>query len=195
MRRMETAALVSSALLVVALAAPVSAASETIQVLDNRFQSSVTNASVGQQVVWATTAATSDLHNVSEDRKIFYSGRADQIAFTFKCVFSAGTFGYFCERHGFRGGGMSGTVKVPVKLARAGGGDVTVVWAAGTSNTGTKFTVQSRIGSGSWRPWKSAVSARKATFSGQPGTRYAFRAKSLKGTAASKWSPVASITS
>ncbi|HWC13488.1 MAG TPA: hypothetical protein VG929_02695 [Actinomycetota bacterium] len=188
-------ALPAAALLLAALVTPVNAAAVSIQVQDNKFDPAVTPASVGQTVVWASAASTNDLHNVREDHKIFYSGRPYEIDFTFKRVFSAGTFGYFCERHGFRGGGMDGTVRVPVKLARAGAGDVTVVWATDASNTGTKFTVQYRIGSGSWRPWKSAVSARKATFPGKPGTRYAFRAKSLKGTAASAWSPVASITS
>ena len=184
-----------TAVLLAALTSPVGAAAQTVQVLDNSFEPAITKAVVGQAVVWETTSSTSDLHNVREDRKIFYSGRPEQIDFTFKRVFSAGTFGYFCERHGFRGGGMDGTVKVPVKLTRATAGDVSVVWATDASNTGTKFTVQYRVGSGSWRPWKSAVSIRKARFPGQPGTRYAFRAKSLRGTAASNWSPVASITS
>lgn len=188
-------AVLFGALLVVSLALPAGAAAESVVVRDNAFEPATTRASVGQAVVWGTGSATNGVHNVREDRKIFYSGPADRVDFTFKRVFSAGTYHYFCESHGFRRGGMDGTVKVPVKLLAAPtGSDFTVVWATAGSNTGTKYTVQYRVGSGAWRNWKTVVTIGKATFTqGSGGTRYSFRAKSLKGDAESKWSPVASI--
>lgn len=172
------------------------AAPRQVLVRDDVFEPANTKAVVGQTVEWTTAASATDTHNVREDRKIFYSGPAFDTEFTYSRVFSAGTFHYFCERHGFRRGGMDGTVKVPVELAGAPSGpDFTVKWAASATNTGTKFAVQYKIGSGAWKTWKSSTRALKATFGlAEAGKRYTFRAKSMKGDAASKWSPVASIS-
>lgn len=192
MRRLGAA--ISGVILLASLALPAGAAVESVVVRDNAFDPSTTKATVGQTVVWETGSTTSELHNVREDRKIFYSGPPDSVEFTFRRVFSAGTFHYFCENHGFRGGGMDGTVKVPVKLLDAPtGSDFTVVWATSRSNTGTRYTVQYRVGSGVWKNWKTKVTVGKAIFTqASSGTRYSFRAKSLKGDAESKWSPVTS---
>lgn len=171
------------------------AADESVLVSDNKFDPENTNAIVGQAVVWATGASTSRAHNVREDRKIFYSGPAFDVEFTYRRVFSAGTFHYFCEQHGFRRGGMDGTVYVPVALADDPiGPEFTVTWATSTSNTGSKFTIQYRVGSGEWKAWKSSTRARNATFDlAEIGKRYSFRAKSIRGDDESKWSPIASI--
>ena len=177
---------------------PVShAASIAVTARDNAFEPDRVRARIGQEVVWTNAASAQEAHNVREDHKIFYSGTAFDIDLSFSRVFSAGTFHYFCERHGFRRGGMDGTVKVPVKLSAAPSGpNFTVAWATGASNTGSKYTVHYRVGSGAWKTWKAGTSARSATFKGAvSGKRYTFRAKSLKGDAASKWSPLASITS
>ncbi len=174
----------------VAHAAPVS-----VLVRDNAFEPATALATVGQKVVWATGSSTRRSHNVRQDDMLFYSG-FPTTDFTFRRVFSAGTFDYYCEIHGSRSRGMDGSVKVPAKLSAAPAGpDFLVVWATSESNTGTRFTVQYKIGTSAWKTWKDAASARKATFGqAEPGTRYSFRAKSLKNGEASKWSPVASIT-
>lgn len=171
------------------------AADESVVISDNKFDPDNTSAVVGQAVVWTTGASTSRAHNVREDRKIFYSGPAHEVEFTYRRVFSAGTFHYFCEQHGFRRGGMDGTVYVPVALADEPiGPEFTVTWATSASNTGSKFTIQYRIGSGEWKTWKSSTRARKATFDlAEIGKRYSFRAKSIRGDDESKWSPIASI--
>ena len=173
----------------IAQAAPVS-----VLVSDNRFEPANVQATVGQPILWDTSASTRRSHNVRQNDMLFYSGFA-ATDFTYRRVFSAGTFGYYCEIHGSRSSGMNGTVKVPVKLiAGPAGPDFLVVWATADTNTGTKFTVQYKVGSKAWKTWKDATSARKATFgSAQLGTRYSFRAKSLKNGNASKWSPVESI--
>lgn len=180
-----------AALFPAAHAAPLS-----VSARDNAFEPAHTKARIGQEVVWTNAASAQDAHNVREDRKIFYSGFAGSIELSFSRVFSAGTFHYFCERHGFRGGGMDGTVKVPVKLLAAPTGpNFTVAWATSASNTGSKYRIHYRIGSGKWKTWKSATSALRATFkSAIADKRYTFRAKSLKGDAASKWSPGVSVT-
>ena len=184
-------AAVVAGLMSAAYGAPVS-----VVVSDDVFEPGKIRAAVGQKVEWTTASSATDAHNVREDRKIFYSGPAFDTEFTYSRVFSAGTFHYFCERHGFRRGGMDGTVKVPVALTAAPRGpDFTVRWAASDSNTGSRYAVQYKIGSGSWENWKSSTRAVKATFGlAEPDKRYTFRAKSMKGDAASKWSPVASIS-
>lgn len=194
MRRLRAVILVVT--LLGPLALPAGATAESVAVRDNAFDPSTTKVTVGQTVSWETGSTTSGVHNVREAHKIFYSGPADSAEFTFKRVFSAGTFHYFCERHGYRGGGMDGTVKVPVKLSdEPAGPDFTVVWATSGSNTGTRYTVQYRAGSGVWKKWKTNVSGGKGTFTqGSSGTRYTFRAKSLKGDADSEWSPVTSTS-
>ena len=94
------------------------------------------------------TAGTQEGHNVHEDRGIFHSGR-DTDLIDFEATFSAGTFHYFCQTHGTRNGGMDGIVKVPAKLtAGPAGAAFTVQWASGTTDTGSKYDVQYRIGSG-----------------------------------------------
>ncbi len=181
--------MVASAL-AIAHAAPVS-----VGVRDNRFEPGNTRATVGQPVVWTAGTSSNRAHNVRQDDLIFYSGFAEA-NFTFRRVFSAGTFHYYCEIHGSRSGGMDGTVKVPVKLIpEPAGPDFLVIWATADSNTGTRFTVQYKIGTRAWQTWKDETSARKATFgTAELGARYSFRAKSLKHGKTSKWSPVASIT-
>lgn len=173
------------------------AATITVTARDNAFEPANTKASIGQEVTWTNAASASAAHNVREDRRIFYSGFAGSVDFSYSRVFSAGTFHYFCEQHGWRGGGMDGTVKVPVKLSAAPSGpNFTVAWATSASNTGSKYTIQYQIGSGTWKTWKSATSSASATFqAANAGTRYRFRAKSLQGDASSKWSPVVAITS
>lgn len=185
------------AVLSAALFPPAHAASIAVTARDNAFEPANIKAKIGQEVVWTNADSAQEAHNVREDRKIFYSGTAFDVQLSYSRVFSAGTFHYFCERHGFRGGGMDGTVKVPVKLAAAPSGpNFTVAWATGASNTGSKYTIRYRIGSGVWKTWRSGTSARTATFKGAvAGKRYTFRAKSLKGDASSKWSPPISITS
>lgn len=171
------------------------AASTSVAVRDNFFDPARTKVKVGDRIVWKTGSSNSDAHNVREDNKIFYSGSPDRLQFSFERVFSAGTFHYYCEIHGFRGGGMDGMVKVPVKLGAAPSGPAfTVVWASSGSNTGSRYTIQHKVGSGSWKTWKSRTSLRKATFrSAVVGKRYTFRAKSIQGDAESRWSPPSSL--
>lgn len=170
------------------------AATIEITARDNAFEPANTTARIGQEVRWTNAANAQEAHNVREDHKIFYSGTPFDVEFSYSRNFSAGTFHYFCERH--KEMGMDGSVKVPVKLSAAPSGpDFTVAWATAASNTGSKYRIHYKIGSGAWKTWKSGTSARSATFKGVAGKRYTFRAKSLKGDAASKWSPTVSITS
>ena len=201
------------AAVVVGLLLPMSsviAATKDVDVVDRRFVQDNISVAVGDIVHW-TTAGTQEGHNVREDGKrsngtnggtpIFNSGRETDFI-DFKMTFSAGTFHYYCRIHGTPNGGMDGTIKVPVKLAaKPSGPNFTVMWATSATQTGSKFDVQFRIGSASWHDWHKGTAALKGVFgaAGTPadaalGTKYSFRARSHKGDAVSKWSPVGNFT-
>jgi len=115
--------------------------------------------------------------------------------------FSAGTFAYRCEEHGDQG--MRGTVRVaPQALSAPAGLSFTVRWAATGTNTGNRFDVMYRVGSGAWKTWKNNTSAKSMVFGArsQPvslarGKSYAFKVRSGEGTGArqSGFSPVKSF--
>ena len=200
---MRTRALLLVALSTVALL-PLSAQAGTTQITvgDKFFNPEKVEAAVGSTVNWFSDG-TNEKHNVQENSKIFYSGLPTSAPINFKRVFSSGSFNYFCKNHGSKSGdGMAGVVRIPVKVLSDPQGLVfTVRWATEGSNTGTAFDVQYRVGSGSWKTWKNDTSAAAAVFgkADDPvavgsGEEYSFRARSLKGDAASRWSPIVTYT-
>ncbi len=185
------------ALTIVALllaAVPAGAATKEVVLGDNFIDPPFVTVAVGDAVHWSKPT-TSQAHNVRQSDLLFRSGTATTNPIDYTRRFSAGTFPYFCEVHLTA---MSGKVKVPVKVGAAPTGpNFTVTWANSSTNTGTTFDVQFRIGSGAWRAWKTGTSAFKAVFgrSDSPvhvagGSRYGFRARSKKSGSVSKWSPV-----
>ena len=171
-----------------------------VVVRDDRFDDRVVGRAVGTQVRWATADGAENIHNVREDSFLFDSGDPEAPPWSYTRTFSAGTFHYYCDTHGRPGGGMDGLVKVPVKILDGPDGrPFTVQWATAGSNTGGRFNVQFRIGTGNWKAWKKGTTANKAVFGsgGRPVTveqhkTYKFRAKSRNGIGASRWSPVKS---
>jgi len=182
------------------LATSVSAATTQVGATDDRtFNPRNVNQAVGGSVHWAGTPAVStDEHSVRQDAGIFDSGNpTPNLNFTRK--FSAGTFAYHCEEHGDQG--MVGTVRVPPQTLGAPRGlPFTVRWAAAGTNTGNRFTVQYRVGSGAFKNWFASTSARSAVFGARNrpvrlvrGRTYAFRVSSGAGAARSAISPVKSF--
>ena len=195
------------ALCAVALVAPnAGAATKHVDVRDNFFDPKSVSAKVGDTVHWMNEG-TQNGHSVLAKGALFTSGR-DQTVFEFQRTMSAGTFLYRCRIHGTftaSGGlkGMGGTIKVPPSVVAAPAGpSSTVTWATSGSDTGTSYDVQYRVGGGSWKFWMKDTSSNKGVFgqsgkpvSAEPGTKYSFRVRSRKGSGASGWSPIASITS
>lgn len=182
------------------LATSVSAATTEVGATDNRVfvPGNVTQA-VGGSVHWAGTPAVStEEHSVRQDAGIFDSGNPT-VDLNFTRKFSAGTFAYHCEKHGDQG--MVGTVRVPPQtLAGPTGLPFTVRWAAAGTNTGNRFAVQFRVGSGPFRTWFASTSARSAVFGARNrpvrlvrGRTYAFRVSSGSATTKSAVSPVKSF--
>jgi plastocyanin len=153
---------------------------------------------------WGTDGTTSLVHNVRQDDKLFYSGKLTTTnPAGFDVVPSAGGFHYYCELHGFRNGGMAGTVKIKPaifdQLAKSFG----VRWSAESNDTGNAFDVRYRVDGGKWKKWKKDVTRAKAKFGvkGKPvrvraGHTYDVEARSEKKSNPSKksdWSPRARV--
>lgn len=103
-----------------AQAAPPPPAPETItiNVEDNKFTPNKITVPVGATVVWTHTGQRP--HTITADDGTFDSGRLENGA-TFSFTFEqAGTFPYFCQFHGGKGGeGMAGTIIVAAQSAAA----------------------------------------------------------------------------
>ena len=177
----------------------VSAATRNVSANDNRtFSPRTVTTAVADSVHW--TASGIDDHSVHQDRNLFDSGNPGP-GLNFTRKFSAGTFAYRCEEHGDQG--MRGTVRVSPSTAAAPAGlPFTVKWAAAGTNTGNRFDVMYRVGSGPWKTWLNNTSAKSMVFGArsQPvrvarGKSYSFKVRSGNGTGAiqSGFSPVKSF--
>lgn len=163
----------------------------------NRFDPDKVTVSTGGGVTWGWSETNFD-HSVHQLKGLFDSGEpTDNIEY--RRVFSAGTFQYKCEVH------FSMTGKVRAKLLRFDDDSLPLLqWATDEtstpSNTGGKFDVQYKVGSGEWKNWLKNTTQIQRTF-GENGSpvelklekNYSFRARSQKGSDNKKvsgWSPV-----
>lgn len=178
-------------LLVMAIALPASAATKTITASGTSFSPANVRGAAGTTVTWVNEGGT---HNVRSSTDMFAT---DASQWPYSRVFSAGTFGYYCEIHS----GMSGRVRIkPTASYAPDGAPFTVRWATGSTNTGSQFKVQYRVDGGGWKTWRSSTSAVDGVFGqgGAPtavvsGRIYGFRVKSISGNAASRYSPVLNV--
>lgn len=173
---------------------------------DDFFNPATVSGTQGGNVIWEWLTPNRQ-HNVRQNKRLFYSGAPTSVdGVTFTRTFSAGTFPYYCEIHGAPNSGMNGTVKIKPILGQAPDGPpFTAAWAGGSTNTGTAFDVEYRVGtSGDWLPWKTDTTESSAVFGLNddpvpvvPGTTYQIRVRSQKSVTAtakvSKFSPKVSI--
>jgi plastocyanin len=162
---------------------------------DAAFSPTPVTVKLGGVVQWKPSGSLS--HNVYEVGGIFTSGAATTATY-FNRTFSAGTFSYTDQSHPT----MTGVVKAKMKTASAPSGTpFTVTWATAKTNTGARFNVQYKVGTGAWKPWLTNVTSLKGVFgaAGSPivpkaGTKYSFRVQSGTGTVWSGYSPTAAFT-
>lgn len=197
----RTARIVAMGALVGLLASvPARAGTANVNVVDSAFQPDATRNQVGDAVRWSSMGTTLP-HNVRQDGQLFRNGAPSSTGFDYQVIFSAGTYHYYCEVHGSAFGGMDGLVRVPVMIAPDPAGlRFTIRWATETSETGSIYDVQFRVGSGDWRRWKQDTASLSGVFGTnrnpvrvRDGVRYRFRARSQEGGATSDWSPVRSF--
>lgn len=168
-----------------------------VTISDDAFTPAAIAPKIGGVVQWVRGSGNHS-HNVAEASRIFRSGAATTGPIFYNRTFSAGTFSYACETHA----AMKGTVKVkPKTSAKPAGTAFTVTWATAATNTGSRFKVQYKVGTGAWTNWLPNTTAKKAVFgaSGAPitpvaGTKYSFRVQSGNGTVWSGYSPIKAFT-
>lgn len=115
---------------------------------------------------WGMSGSTGEAHNVREDHKLFYSGEPTTSSDDFDINASAGTFHYYCELHGYPGGGMDGVLRVKPQVnpfGSPGPGKAQVIWAGGTT-TGSRFDVKFRVDHHRWKVWKNDTSTTDGVF-------------------------------
>jgi plastocyanin len=164
-----------------------------VAVEDNEFNPEVVRVAVGGAVHWKSAPSSVNQHNVSSDDGLFRSGAPEIGTIEYNVTFSAGTFSYRCEIHG----GMSGRVRVPVVISAAPAGKpFTVTWATSDSETGDRWDVEFRVGTGAWKTWRNDTTKLAGVFGkdGKPvtvkrGVVYRFRARSIGSGDASGFSP------
>ncbi|MDQ4145594.1 MAG: PQQ-dependent sugar dehydrogenase [Actinomycetota bacterium] len=176
--------------------------SEEVAVKDDpySFDPTVSAVGVGGFVRWQRENPTSTVpHDIVQTQGIFRMPvTEDPIDYT--RTFSAGRFPYVCTLHAQQD--MRGVVKVAPQISEGPDGPPFMVWwASKTSNTGDLFDVDYKVGDGPWRAWQRDTLALRATFGReddpvtlQTDIEYSFRARSRKGTAQSRWSPVTTKT-
>ncbi len=174
---------------VIALALPAHAAAQLptqeVQTGDDFFTPENVSFDAGSTFVhWAWN--TTNLHNVRQDDRIFYSGALAQSG-DFTVAPSAGTFGYYCELHGFEGGGMAGEIKAK-PTGTVSGNRAEIIWANPDTNTGTQFDVRQKVGKKKPKVVEEKTREFGGSFKLKPGKNQ-FEVRSRQGKAASDWSP------
>jgi plastocyanin len=168
-----------------------------VSVTEAAFTPQTANGAQGRMVRWNFQGPGT--HNAT-DRSgmgLFASGnKGAGTSYSFAFV-GAGTYPYRCTLHPTV---HSGTVKVPVLISPGSGRrttSFTVTWASATAPSGHVYDVQiKRPGSTAFTNWKTAQTARSASFVPDAGTgTYTFRARLRKPAVAkaSAYSAVKSI--
>jgi plastocyanin len=155
---------------------------------DDFFQPERVSALVGGQSfrwAWGPPGSLND-HNVRQDDRIFYSGPLAPTG-EFTITPSAGTFGYYCELHGFEGGGMAGEIRVK-PIGAANGKKAAITWATPDTDTGTRFDVRQKVGKKPPKLVEEKTRDLEGSFKLKPGKNQ-FQVRSREGKATSDWSP------
>jgi plastocyanin len=178
--------------LVVVLALPAQAAAQggtqEVSTGDDFFNPENVSVEVGSASIhwaWGPPASLNE-HNVRQDDRLFYSG-ALVTSGEFTVTPSAGSFHYYCELHGFDGGGMDGALKVK-PTGTVSGRKATVVWATPETDSGTRFDVRQKVGSKKPKVVEEKTKALEGTFKLKSGKNQ-FQVRSRQGKAVSDWSP------
>jgi plastocyanin len=136
--------------------------------------------------------ATRNQHNVVEQNKLFNSG-PPALSGDFTTTPSAGTFLYVCEIHGSISSsgqpiGMAGEIAVK-PTATPKGKKALITWATETTDTGTQYDIQQKVGSKDPKIVEKKTSDLSGAFKLKPGTKYQFQVRSRQGSATSDFSP------
>jgi plastocyanin len=148
----------------------------------------------GDTVRWTNNDT---LSHSSKSKQNFWNGPNIGQGGTFSeasSFLNAGSYGYFCEVHGFS---MSGKVKVRMKKSGSPGAGWTVRWSSLNENPSSRtFDVQvDRPGSSGFESFRSNTHSRSASFNPSREGTYVFRARTdIVGGQSSGYSPKMSLS-
>jgi len=124
---------------------------------------------LGGSFGWHRAPSAFNEHNVHQVAGLFKSGNPTTTSFTtahpYSITPSAGSYTYYCDAH--RALGMVGKIEVRpiVEAGTLRSRSFGVQWASRTNKqTGTRFDVRYRVGSGTWKVWKDDTAGFHGTF-------------------------------
>jgi plastocyanin len=168
--------LVVAGLVVAVLAAPALAAQ--VSIVGSGFDPAAVRIGQGESVIWTNTDSAA--HTSTQDGPLAFwntgrirpgdFGEVDQ-----GVLVAAGSYPYHCAFHP----SMRGVVRVALLVDRTTGTTATTFTftLASASQPGFRYDVQVKRGSGRWRSFRTALTARTTTFQAAAPDTYAFRSR------------------
>ena len=184
----STVAVATATVLLVPSVPAQARAGASVTVADMAFSPGSVTVGLGQSVTWTFQDATA--HTSTSDQAFWDSGTKSGGATYSRAFTSAGTFAYHCTFHSM----MRGKVAVPVTVTGAPNTGWTFRWATKKGKGGITFDVQTRLGSGKWKPLVSGVTTTSKKFDPARAGSYSVRARTAKGGSRSGWSPTVTVT-
>ena len=186
MKKLLFGCIASGLLLTAAPAGAIPPPGETVYVSAGSGSCSVDGVKVvlQQDVIWRRYFTTSGTHKVQQKQGFWsFNVGGGEVE---KTMQSAGTFQQRCDSSAYS---LDQAIRVPPKAGRLSGNTFRITWATSKAPGTQRYSVRYRIGSGSYRAWKSGTSSRSATFAAKDGKTYFFQAKSIRSGKATDWSP------
>jgi plastocyanin len=182
------ASVVASAAIMLVPSGPAEArAGASVTVADMAFGPSSVTVGLGESVTWTFQDATA--HTSTSDQGFWDSGTRSGGATYSRAFTSAGTFAYTCTFHSM----MRGKVAVPVTVTGSPNAGWTFRWSTRKGKGGITFDVQTRLGSGKWKPLVTGTTASSQKFNPAKAGNYSVRARTAKGGSRSGWSPTTTV--
>jgi plastocyanin len=175
---------------------PAGAVTTTVTVVDFAFSPKVIKIAQGGTVNWMNTGTRT--HTATQDAplSLFTTGNiARGTTSAGKVLNAAGTYAYHCTIHP----SMTGSIKVPVKVAPGSGTTATVftiTLATQPAPSGFVYDVQEKVGDGPWSSFRTGVTTASTTFKATSVGTYSFRSilRKVSSGAKSKPSPAKKVT-
>ena len=175
---------------------PANAATTPVSVVDFAFNPKTIKIAQGGAVNWMNTGTRT--HTATQDAplSLFDTGSIAPGATSAGAMLTAaGIYAYHCTFHPI----MTGSIKVPVKVAPTSGTTLTVfkiTLATQAAPSGSVYDVQEKVGDGAWAAYATGVTTATTTFKATSAGTYAFRSSLRKVStgAKSKPSPAKAVT-
>ena len=177
----------AAAALLVPSGAAEARAGASVTVANMAFTSASVRVGLGESVTWTFQDATP--HTSTSDQGFWNSGTRSGGATYSRAFTSAGTFAYHCTIHSM----MRGKVAVPVTVSGSPNAGWKLRWSTKKGKGGVTFDVQTRRGSGKWKPLVTGATAASKKFNPAKAGNYSVRARTVKGGSRSGWSPTTTV--